>query len=200
VSSTGAVSTIVLVLGAVSPPGRLHAAFTTLAGELDRKHTDVTVSLLDLRERRPEACDGRSIGEYDLETQEIVRELEDCAGVVFFAPVYRASYPGILKNLLDLLPVSALRGKAIGIVAMGASDHHFLAVDWQLRLVLGWFGAIVAPTSVYLTSRDFEDGALADEGRLAEAVELGDTVIQIAARLADAELGPTPLAAKYRGQ
>jgi NAD(P)H-dependent FMN reductase len=28
---------------------------------------------------------------------------------------------------------------------MGGSAHHYLAVDTQLRQVLGWFGALVAP-------------------------------------------------------
>jgi hypothetical protein len=61
--------------------------------------------------------------------------------VVFAAPVYRASYPGVLKNLLDLLPVEALRAKPVGILAMGASAHHYLGVDTHLRAVLAWFGA-----------------------------------------------------------
>mgnify|MGYP000517585901 CR=1 FL=1 len=32
--------------------------------------------------------------------------------------------------------------------------------DGPLREVLAWFGALVAPTSVYLTAGDFEDGEL----------------------------------------
>ena len=73
----------------------------------------------------------------------------------FAAPVYRASYPGVLKNLLDQTPPEGLQNKPVGIVAMGGSPHHFLGVDWQLREVLTWFGALVAPTSVYLTGNDF---------------------------------------------
>ena len=38
---------------------------------------------------------------------------------------------------------------------MGATQHHFLGVDWHLRDVLAWFGALVVPTSVYLVSADF---------------------------------------------
>ena len=37
------------------------------------------------------------------------------------SPVYRASFTGALKNLLDLTPVEALRAKPVGIVAMGAT-------------------------------------------------------------------------------
>ena len=48
---------------------------------------------------------------------------------------------------------------------MGATNHHYLGVDWHLRDVLTWFGAIVVPTSVYLSSSDFVDGNLSDEAK-----------------------------------
>ena len=53
--------------------------------------------------------------------------------VLMASPVYRGSYTGALKNLLDLTPVDALRNKPVGIVAMGATLHHYLGVDGQLR-------------------------------------------------------------------
>ena len=98
--------------------------------------------------------------------------------VLLASPVYRATFTGALKNLLDLTPLEALRGKPVGIVAMGASPHHYLGVDWHLRAVLAWFGALVAPTSVYLESAHFKDGRLADAGALAA---LGDLVAALLA-------------------
>ena len=62
--------------------------------------------------------------------------------VILASPVYRGSFTGALKNLLDHLPIEALTGKPVGIVAMGATNHHYLGVDWHLRDVLAWFGAI----------------------------------------------------------
>ena len=80
--------------------------------------------------------------------------------VILASPIYRASYTRALKNLLDWLPLEAMRDKPVGIVAMGTSQYHYLAVDVPLRGALAWFGALVAPTSVYLAAADFEDGAL----------------------------------------
>ena len=74
-------------------------------------------------------------------------------------PVYRGSLTGVLKNLIDHLPVEALRDTPVGIAAMGASDHHYLGVERHLRDILAFFGAIVAPTAAYLTSADFTDSA-----------------------------------------
>jgi hypothetical protein len=51
-----------------------------------------------------------------------------------------------------------LFAKPTGIVSMGATLHHFLGADRHLRDVLAFYGALVAPVSVYLTSSDFVDG------------------------------------------
>src|SRR5581483_6244173 len=99
-----------------------------------------------------------------------------------------------LKNLLDIAPVEALQNKPVGIVAMGGSPHHFLGVDWQLRAVLTWFGALAAPTSVYLTGGDFKDGGLAADAARADLVGLVETLAALA-KLDPATLGPRPLAA-----
>jgi FMN reductase len=103
----------------------------------------------------------------------------------------------VLKNLLDIVPVEALQGKPVGIVAMGGSAHHYLAVDTQLRQVLGWFGALVAPTGLYLTGADFRDGALTSESARKDLVALANTLLTLLQRLDPAVLGPPPLAAKF---
>jgi len=113
--------------------------------------------------------------------------------VLLASPVYRGTFTGALKNLLDLAPVDALRSKPVGIVAMGATPHHYLGVDWHLRDVLAWFGALVAPTSVYLESAHFKDGALADPGARAALTQLVATLLTMAAYPRDA-LDPPPLA------
>jgi hypothetical protein len=70
-------------------------------------------------------------------------------------------------------------------------------VDAQLRQVLGWFGALVAPAGVYLTGADFHDGALASESARKDLVALADTLLMLRRRLDPALLGPQPLAAKF---
>jgi FMN reductase len=103
----------------------------------------------------------------------------------------------VLKNLLDIAPVEALQGKPVGIVAMGGSPHHYLAVDTQLRQVLAWFGALLAPTSVYLTGSDFRDGQLASEAARNDMAALTETLVTLGRRLDSTSLGPPPLAARF---
>lgn len=187
---------LAIVVGAATPPGRLSKAARFLADEAGRR---ASVDTVDLAAERLEVCDGRPDEGYDAVTRDAVRRIREAHAVLFASPIYRASIPGVLKNLLDLLPVEALRDKPVGLVAMGASDHHYLAMDAQLRPVLAWFGALVLPTQVYLTGRDFEQGELRSESARGELRELVEAAVAAAEKLAGASLGPTPLAAKARG-
>ena len=88
-----------------------------------------------------------------------------------------------------------LQGKPVGIVAMGATPHHFLGVDFHLRDVLSWFGALIAPTSVYLTGADFTDGKLMDDAS-SQLDQLIATLSALSLVTDSLDLGPTPFAAR----
>jgi FMN reductase len=140
--------------------------------------------------------DGRPAGDHSDGSQHAVEAVSNADAVLLASPVYRASFSGALKNLLDWLPIEALCGKPTGIVAMGASPHHYLGVDRHLRDVLTWFGALTAPTSVYLTGADFEDGRLREEtSRALDA--LLETLAVLVPAVDGAALAPLPLAARF---
>jgi FMN reductase len=188
---------LVLVVGAATKPGRLHGAVESMAAALAARHAEIATTIINLATAPAEICDGRALEDYDAATRQTVAAIAAADGVLFAAPVYRASFPGVLKNLLDLLPVEALKDKPVGILAMGGSPHHYLGVDSHLRLVLAWFGALALPTSVYLTNRDFAEGRLASDTALADLAALGDTLAALAGSLQGRSLGPTPLAARF---
>ena len=188
---------LLMLIGAATPPGRLAAAVAAAADAVRGQAENIDVDIMNLADTPIDICDGRPLGGYGPETRRAVDRIADAAAVLIAAPVYRASFPGVLKNLLDITPVGALQAKPVGIVAMGGSAHHYLAVDTQMRQVLGWFGALVAPTSVYLTGADFRDGQLAAEAARTDLVALVDTLLLLLRRLEPASLGPTPLAGKF---
>jgi FMN reductase len=183
---------LVVVLGSATPPGRLRRA---LVEALDRV-ADAEVELVDLGELRIAPADGRPPDTLGDDTQATLAAIAQADAVVLATPVYRGSFTGTLKNLLDHVPIEALRDKPVVIVAMGATAHHYLGAERHLRDVLSWFGALTLPTAVYLESADFEDGAPGPRA----AAEL-DGAIETATRLAGAALaplGPAPLAARGR--
>jgi FMN reductase len=182
-STMAEVPRLLMLIGAATPPGRLAAAIAAVAEALRGGAGDIDVDVMNLAETSIDTCDGRPLDEYGGESREAADRIAAAAAVLIAAPVYRASFPGVLKNLLDIVPVEALQGKPVGIVAMGGSAHHYLAIDTQLRQVLGWFGALVAPTSVYLTGADFRDGALKSQSASKDLAALADTLLRLLRRL-----------------
>jgi FMN reductase len=187
------VTRLLAVVGAVTPPGRLDAA-VRFAADRAAERPEISATVLSLGEHRVSFADGRPLDRFTDDTARVVGAIAGADAVLLASPVYRASFTGALKNLLDLTPVEALRAKPVGIVAMGATLHHYLGVDWQLRAVLAWFGALVVPTSVYLEPGHFQDGKLADPAARSALGDLVASLIVLAGHSRD-EAGPPPLAA-----
>ena len=185
---------LLAVVGAVTPPGRLNAAIAT-AVELAASRPHVSASVLNLADHRISFADGRPLDQFTDDTGAAVARVSEADAVLLASPVYRGSLTGALKNFLDLTPVEALRDKPVGIVAMGATLHHYLGVDWHLRAVLAWFGALVAPTSVYLESSHFREGRLVDDAARSGLSDLVKALLDMAAPPRP-PLGPPPLAAR----
>jgi FMN reductase len=187
---------LLAVVGSVTPPGRLHRAVEEAVERARPLVADT--ELIDLGEQRISFADGREPDSFEDDTGAVVEAVERADVVVFATPTYRGSMTGALKNVVDLLPVPALQGKVVALVAMGGSDHHFLGADRHLRDVLTFFGALATPVSVYLTGADFVDGAPGE--RAAQSLdELIGGALGLAAAVAGdepRELGPAPLWAR----
>ena len=146
------------VLGSATPPGRLRTALEQALARADAAGVART-RLFDLAELEIAPAAGRAPQALAADPATVIDALAAADAVLLATPVYRGSMTGVLKNLIDHTPVEALERKAVGIVAMGASQHHFLGAERHLRDVLAFFGALVCPLAVYLSSADFSDGA-----------------------------------------
>lgn len=109
--------------------------------------------------------------------QAALAAVADAQVVIVATPVYKASFSGVLKTFLDLLPQNGLAGKVVLPIATGGSQSHLLALDYALRPVLQALEAEHVLTSIYATSsqvqwREHEGVLLAPEiaGRVAAAV------------------------------
>jgi FMN reductase len=180
-----------VILGSATSPGRMHRA---LDGAIERAAARGTsADLIDLGTLDLGFAAGTPLGDLDDDSAATVAAIESAGAVILATPIYRGSLSGSLKNLIDLTPVPALQGKVVGLVAMGASDHHFLGAERHLRDVLAFFGAVVMPVAVYLNGTDFVDGV---PGERAETVldQLFAGVAATAAALDGVEALEEPLA------
>ncbi|MBB1597336.1 NADPH-dependent FMN reductase [Achromobacter sp. UMC46] len=98
--------------------------------------------------------------------------------VLISTPVYKASFSGGLKAVLDLLDEKAFAGKTVLPIATGGSPAHLLALEYGLKPVLSALGARHILAGVYATDKQVrldEDGrAHIDDdvrGRLEESVD-----------------------------
>ncbi|WP_313055887.1 NADPH-dependent FMN reductase [Pseudomonas lopnurensis] len=68
--------------------------------------------------------------------RQLIEHVTLADGLLIATPVYKASFSGVLKALLDLLPERALAHKVVLPIASGGSVAHMLAVDYALKPVL----------------------------------------------------------------
>lgn len=102
--------------------------------------------------------------------------IEHAQAVVIATPVYKASFSGVLKAFLDLLPQTALAGKPVLPLAVGGSQSHMLALDYALRPVLAALGSPHILPGIYATEAQIKhngESGLIIDAAIAERVADG---------------------------
>mgnify|MGYP000858230430 CR=1 FL=1 len=64
------------------------------------------------------------------------RLVEEADGVIVATPVFKASFPGVLKAYLDLLPQKGFSKKVVLPIAIGGTIAHLLSIDFAMKPVL----------------------------------------------------------------
>ena len=113
-------------------------------------------------------------------TDPVLREalalVNEADAIVVGTPVYKASFSGVLKAFLDLLPQDGLDGKLVLPVATGGSQSHMLALDYALRPVLASMAPRHILPGIYATSSqlpwDPKQG-LQPVAKIAERIDAG---------------------------
>ena len=170
---------LLAISGSPSSPSKTVLALSVAlarGGEHDDVHTD----LLDLREQELVFSDGRDPAEYTGATRDAIDRVVAADALLVGTPMYRGGYTGRLKNLFDVLPNDALAGKPVGLVATGGTDHHFLALEHELKPLVGFFRAWAVPGAVYANNTHFSGGELTDDGVRGRLHDLADAVVTFA--------------------
>lgn len=105
------------------------------------------------------------------ESEAIVKanaRVAEADAIIVASPVYQASYTGVLKTFLDLIPQKGLTGKVVLPLFIGGSLAHLLSIEYALKPVLSVLGARYILGGVYTVDSQVarkEEGGfeLADE-------------------------------------
>lgn len=136
---------------------RTSIAVQSVLDVVRKHHSDISIEMLDMKDYDVQFCDGRDPMTYTGDTKKVIDKVMEADFYVIGTPVFQASIPGVLKNLFDLVPVSALYQKVMGFVANGGTYQHYLMVENQLKPIAGFFRAYVAPSYVYLHDDHFNE-------------------------------------------
>lgn len=97
------------------------------------------------------------------ELERVFEQVATADGVIALTPVYNASYGGLFKSFIDVLPEGSLRDTPVLLGATGGTPRHSLAIDYALRPLFAYLHAEVMPTAVYAATADW--GATPDDVR-----------------------------------
>lgn len=129
---------------------------------------DAKVEVIEVRDIAHDLTNNVLTGFASPALQDRLDAITGADAVIVATPIYSASYSGLFKMLVDVLPSDSLRGVPVLLGATGGTARHSLAIDHALRPLFAYLGALVAPTAVFAASEDW--GSVA-AGQLGERIE-----------------------------
>ena len=189
----------VIVNGSLGRPSRTRTLLDVLQQRLAAQ-LPLSVHNIDLVDLVPDVGSALSKDALTPKGSNALDAIENADFLIVGSPVFRASLPGLLKHLFDLVDLNALQGKPVLLAATGGSQRHSLVLDHQLRPLFGFFSALTLPIGVYATPEDIQNGEVASDAlnkHIDLAVQLAVPVLkdvhqrQAASSAASAKLLPT---------
>jgi len=160
---------IVAFSGSTRRPSRSRNLAVSIAENVSR-WIDVSIEAYDIGDAGPGVA-AFSRAELGADALKIVEAIEQADAIVAVTPVYKGSYTGLFKHLIDFVDPRALVNKPVVVGATGGGHRHALIVEHQLRPLFGFFSALVVPTAVYASDHEFVDNQVAEK-TVVERVEL----------------------------
>ena len=182
--------TILGISGSLSESSKTESVVRKALEFANNQGESVKTDLVSLSDYSLRFCDGRNPDLYDGDTRIVLDKIDQADAYIVGSPIYRGTYSGAFKNLFDLIPNDALKGKVIGIVATGGSDHHYLAIEHQFKPLFGYFNAYTIPGGVYASNRHYSDGDLFDEEIISRLNRLAEETVRLSIRLNQTYRGP----------
>jgi MsuE subfamily FMN reductase len=181
---------IVGISGSLSKLSKTELAVQKVLDFAQKQNEDVGTEIIPLSEYDLVFCDGRNPDLYIGDTLRVINKIKEADALIVGSPIYRGTFSGAFKNLFDLIPNDSLKGKVVGIVATGGSDHHFLAIEHQFKPLLGYFNAYVIPGGVYANNSHFKKGELVADDILERLENLATDTVRLTESLQTNYAGP----------
>lgn len=174
------------IVGSNSQSSKTKTAIETTLQAADDTFDDVKTDIIHLAAYDIEPADGRKLEEYTGDTAQVLEHIIGSDAFIIGTPVYRGSYSGLLKNLLDIVPRgkwqshhAPFKDRPIGLIATGATDHHYLSVAQELGPIISFFGAYQVGGGVYVNADQFDKNKITDEAIVQRLQTLGRSTAEL---------------------
>ena len=132
---------------------------------------DQDVQVISLRDHAHAIVDAMLTGFQSAGLAEAVATVAQADALVVVTPTFSASYSGLFKSFVDILEPGMLTGRPVVLAATGGTARHSLMLDFAMRPLLSYLGALPARTAVFTATEDFGGaGAPQVQRRIDDAV------------------------------
>ena len=128
---------------------------------------EVLSQVVDLRVLAAEIANAMTSASTGPGLARAIDALGQADGIIASAPVYKAAPSGLFSSFFHILDNDLLIARPVVLAATAGSARHALVVDEQMRALFAYMRSLTTPTSVFATSDDWGDKALA--GRIERA-------------------------------
>lgn len=177
-------SHVVVISGGLGSPSSTRVLSDDIVARLREslamKGESLEATVVELRELAHPITDALLTGFPTGELAKVIEKVAEADALVVVSPTFSASISGLVKSFFDILETGTLTGKPVLMAATGGTERHSLMIDFAMRPLLSYLGALPVRTGVFAATSDFggpQAGALA--GRVRQAAdELADAIVR----------------------
>ena len=143
------------IIGSTSQPSRTQVLAQAVVAALSEQ-VDLEVTYVELAKLGRDFGSASSKEGLSEDAQAALKSIERADLIVAASPVYKGSYTGLFKHVIDFIHPDALINRPVILAATGGGDRHALVVEHQLRPLFGFFRAQTIATAVYASEADLQ--------------------------------------------
>ena len=133
----------------------------TVSAPIDKSQIRNAATVIALRELLPELPAALSTQLLGPRFERAVAALGQADAVIASTPVYKAGASGLFTSFFQVLDNDLLIGKPVILAATAGTARHALVVDEEMRALFAYLRALPVPTSLFASTEDWQDDALA---------------------------------------
>jgi FMN reductase len=138
---------VVIISGSPSNPSRSSAISSYLENTLSKAGKQV--GSITVRELPAEDLLFANFNSPEIKNAQSM--IQQAHAVIVVSPVYKASYPGVLKAFLDLIPEKGLVNKVVLPIVTGGTYGHLLSIEYAFKPIFSVLGSQEIINGVFIT-------------------------------------------------